>query len=65
MIVNGGKKIAGPLLVVHGTTNDQWSSAATMAAVNRTAEAFPKSQLEYVLLPNVAHVPALQASQRL
>ena len=49
----------------NGVIDDQWSSAATTLAVNRTAEAFPGSQPEYVLIPNVAHVPALQASQRL
>ncbi|KAK0511090.1 hypothetical protein JMJ35_006642 [Cladonia borealis] len=65
MIANGGKKIAGPLLVVQGVTDVRFSSNATTKAVNTTAEAFPKSQLEYVLLPNVSHVPAIQASQRL
>ena len=65
MISNGGKKIAGPLLVVHGAADDKLSSAATTAAVDKTAEAFPESQLEYLLIPNVTHVPALQASQRL
>lgn len=65
MISNGGKKIAGPLLVIHGETDDRLSSAATTAAVNKTAEAFPESQLEYVFVSNVTHVPALQASQRL
>ena len=65
MISNGGKKIAGPLLVVHGETDDKLNSAMTTAAVDKTAKEFPESQLEYVLIPNVTHVPALQASQRL
>ncbi len=65
MLSNGGKEIAGPLLAVHGVTDDRLSSAASTAAVNRTAEAFPESQLEYVLIPNVTHVPTIQASQRL
>ena len=64
-ISNGGKKIAGPLLVIHGMTDDRLDSAKTTAAVEETAELFPESQLEYVLIPNVTHVPALQASQRL
>lgn len=65
MVSNGGKKIAGPLLVVHGETDDKLSSAGTTAAVEKTAEAFPESPLEYILIPNVTHVPALQASQRI
>ena len=65
IISNGGKRIAGPLLVIHGVTDDRLSSASTTAAVNKQAEAFPESELEYVLIPNVTHVPALQASQRL
>ena len=65
MISNGGKKIAGPLLVVHGEADEKLASAMTTAAVDKTAEAFPESQLEYLLIPNVTHVPALQASQRL
>ena len=65
VISNGGKRIAGPLLVIHGVTDDRLSSAGTTAAVDKTAEAFPESQLEYLLIPNATHVPALQASQRL
>ena len=65
MISNGGKEIAGPLLVVHGEADDRLSAAVTTAAVEKTADAFPQSQLEYYLIPNVSHVPALQASQRL
>ena len=64
MISNGGKKIASPLLVIHGETDDKLSSAVTTAAVDKTAKAFPESPLEYILIPNVTHVPALQASQR-
>ena len=65
MIANGGKQIAGPLLIVQGVTDIRFTSDATTKAVNTTAEAFPESQLEYVLLPNVSHVAAIQASQRL
>ncbi len=65
MISNGGKEIRGPLLVVHGGTDDKLNAAITTAAVNKTAEIFPGSQLEYYFLPNVSHVPALQATQRI
>lgn len=65
VVSNGGKPIAGPLLVIHGVTDDKLSSAVSTKAVDKTAEAFPESQLEYILIPNVTHVPALQASQRI
>lgn len=64
-ISNGGKEIAGPLLVIHGESDDRLSPAATARAVDKTAVDFPSSQLEYVSVPDVTHVPALQASQRL
>lgn len=65
MISNGGKPIQGPLLVIHGETDDRKSANSTAEAVNATAQRYPSSQLEFVLLPGVTHVPALQASQRL
>lgn len=65
MISNGGKPIQGPLLVVHGENDDRISSKSAIEAVSTTAEQYPSSQPEFVLLPNVTHVPALQASQRL
>lgn len=62
---NGGKPIKGPLLVIHGES-DVMNSAVTVAdAVERTADIFPSSQLEFVSLPHVTHTPALGASQRL
>ena len=65
MIANGGKKITGPLLVVHGMSDHRLSPDTTTATVKSTVQAFPDSQLEYVLLPMVTHAPAIQASQRL
>ncbi|KAL9009569.1 MAG: hypothetical protein Q9173_005412 [Seirophora scorigena] len=64
-ISNGGKKIAGPLLVIHGESDDKLRVEVTAQAVNKTAELFPTSQLEFFPIPGVTHVPALQASQRL
>ena len=61
----GGKQVQGPLLVIHGQEDDRISSKSTTEAVKTTAEMYPSSQLEFVLVPNVTHVPALQASQRL
>lgn len=64
MISNGGKEIAGPLLVVHDATDDRLSAVAITAAVNKTAEAPPESQLNCVLISSVTHMHALQGSQR-
>ena len=64
-ISNGGKEIAGPPLVIHGESDDKLSPEITAKAVDKTAIKFPSSQLEYISVPNVTHVPALQASQRL
>jgi pimeloyl-ACP methyl ester carboxylesterase len=65
LVMNGGKKIQGPLLVIHGEVDPQLSVNVTTNAVNKTMELFPSSQLEYVRLPGVSHVPALNAAQRL
>ncbi|MCJ1465568.1 hypothetical protein MMC07_004186 [Pseudocyphellaria aurata] len=65
LVSNGGKKIGGPLLVIHGDSDPRVSSEVTANAVNNTADSFPSSQLEYVLLPHITHTPALTASQRL
>lgn len=62
---NGGKAIKGPLLVTHGKLDPILSVAVVENAVKRTAELFPSSQIEYASLPNVTHVSALAASQRL
>lgn len=62
---NGGKAIKGPLLVAHGKTDPILSVEVVENAVKRTADLFPSSQIEYASLPNVTHVAALAASQRL
>lgn len=64
VVSNGGKEIAGPLLVIHGEIDDRLNASATSLAVDKTAELFPSSQLEYIILPQMGHVAALQASQR-
>ena len=62
---NGGKAIKGPLLVIHGKSDPVLSVAVIEKVVKRTADLFPSSQIEYAALPNVTHVSALPASQRL
>lgn len=65
LVSNGGKNIEGPLLVIHGEADPLLSSAATIAAVDKTAELFPSAQIQHISLPGVTHVPALFASQRI
>ncbi|ERF68468.1 hypothetical protein EPUS_03786 [Endocarpon pusillum Z07020] len=65
LTVNGGKKIEGPLLIMHGETDTSLSVEVSTQAVNETLEQFPSSQLDFVRLPGISHVPALTASQRL
>ena len=62
---NGGKAIEGPLLITHGKLDEVLDVAVVEKAVKGTADLFPSSQIEYVSLPNVTHVSALPASQRL
>ncbi|CAF9902802.1 MAG: hypothetical protein ALECFALPRED_000026 [Alectoria fallacina] len=62
---NGGKAINGPLLVTHCKSDPALSVAIVENAVERTADLFPSFQIEYASLPNVTHVAALAASQRL
>ena len=61
--LNGGKEISGPLFVSQGEADPLLNFNLTEAAVNATLKAFPNSQIDFLKLPNVTHVPALQASQ--
>lgn len=60
---NGGREIAGPMLVIQGeadaTVDPQW----TRDAVKHTLDAFPESHIDFRLLPGLDHVPSLEASQ--
>ena len=60
----GGKQIAGPLLVVHGEADDRLNVDSTTKAVERTIERFPESEIEYVIAPGVSHTAAIPATQR-
>jgi pimeloyl-ACP methyl ester carboxylesterase len=62
-IENGGKKIDGPLLIGHGQADPLLNINLTIAAVNKTVAAYPASQIEFYQLPDVEHVPSLQAMQ--
>ncbi|KAI4219032.1 MAG: hypothetical protein L6R36_008605 [Xanthoria steineri] len=64
VVENDGKEVGGPLLVIHGECDDRLCIDATAMAVENTAAAWPDSRLEFIRLPGVSHVPALQAGQR-
>ena len=61
---NGGKAIKGPLLITHGKADPLLNLDVVENAVKKTADSFPSSRIELVLLPGVTHVSALSASQR-
>ena len=65
LTLNGGRKIGRPLLVIQGEDDPNMNFTTTTNAVNKLAQAYPSSQLEYVTLPGVTHTPSLFASQRL
>lgn len=61
---NGGKKIGGPLYVIQGEADPDMAFSTTTSAVDKLRYAYPDSQVEYLSLPDITHVPALFASQR-
>lgn len=60
---NGGKPIAGPMLIIHGKADPVLIVAAVESAVKKTAEVSSEAWIEYVALPNVSHEAALTAAQ--
>ncbi|KAI4121549.1 MAG: hypothetical protein LQ338_006304 [Usnochroma carphineum] len=64
-IVNGGKEVGGPLLVIHGESDPRLSSQLALAAAKKTVELHPASSIDTILLPHVTHAPALTAGQRI
>lgn len=65
LTTNGGKPIAGPLLLIQGTTDVLVKVEATDVGVNDTCTAYPNSQLEYVVINGTDHVPTMLASQQM
>ena len=63
LIANGDKKITEPLLVIQGDADPLVTSTITTDTIDKTIDSFPSSQLEYVTLSGISHVPALYASQ--
>ncbi|KAL8700248.1 MAG: hypothetical protein Q9201_005545 [Fulgogasparrea decipioides] len=64
LTANGGAKIEGPLYVIQGEDDPNMAFSTTTSAVHRLSRGYPDSQLEYLTLPGIDHVPAMFASQR-
>lgn len=63
LVANGGKKIAGPLLVIHGQADANIDVNLIIAAVNETVSLFPSSEINFHLLPKTSHVATPTGSQ--
>ena len=61
----GQKKISGPLLVIHGDSDSIVSIESVTDAVQGTAKICPSNHIEYHVLPNVSHVPAMYVGQQI
>lgn len=56
-----GKRISGPMLVIQGGADPFIYPQSVTDAINETLEADPSAQIEYHMLPNVSHAPAMYA----
>ncbi|KAL6716582.1 hypothetical protein ACLMJK_006149 [Lecanora helva] len=65
LVRNGGKRIAGPVLVLQGEADAAVPVSATTKAVDETCGSYPDSELEYATFAGVDHVPVMFASQRI
>ncbi|KAI4268521.1 MAG: hypothetical protein L6R35_006753 [Caloplaca aegaea] len=61
---NGGKAIAGPLLVLQGLADVNIDAATTTQAVCTTCKAFPGSAVQYQTWEGVTHNPIIFAAQQ-
>ncbi|CAO1597582.1 hypothetical protein XANCAGTX0491_001389 [Xanthoria calcicola] len=61
---NGGKAIAGPLLVLQGLADVNMDAGTTTRAVQATCKAFPVSALQYQTWEGVTHNPIMFAAQQ-
>lgn len=57
----GGKRISGAMLVIQGAVDPIVYPQSVTDAVNQTIKADPSAQIEYHVLPNVSHAPAMYA----
>lgn len=65
LTTNGGKPVAGPLLLIQGTADVLVKVEATDVGVNDTCTAYPSSELEYIVLNGTDHIPTVFASQQI
>lgn len=56
-----GKRISGAMLVIQGGADPIIYPQSVTDAINETLEVDPSAQIEYHLLPNVSHAPAMYA----
>lgn len=61
---NGGRAIAGPLLVLQGLADVNLDAGAATQAVHATCRAFPRSALQYQTWEGVTHNPVMFAAQQ-
>ena len=62
---NGGKPVAGPLLVLQGTADPLIPKTITDYAVNETCQLYPDSSLTYLTFEGSGHVPVMYAAQQI
>ncbi|KAL8761229.1 MAG: hypothetical protein Q9184_002633 [Pyrenodesmia sp. 2 TL-2023] len=60
----GGKEIAGPMLVLQGTSDTLTPVITTTKYVNLTSELHPRSAIDYITYEGVEHIPTMYTSQR-
>lgn len=61
---NGGKSIAGPLLVIQGLADTTVNASTTIHAVQDTCDRYPQSQLQFQTWNGVTHNPIMYAGQQ-
>lgn len=61
MAAVGGKCISGAMLVIQGGVDPSVYPPSVTDAVNKTVEADPSAKIEYHVLPNASHAPAMYA----
>lgn len=59
----GGKRVAGPLLVIHGTADPVIDFNLTVAAVQETCQKVPGADVAFWASRGTGHVPTLAATQ--
>jgi len=61
----GGKRISGAMLIIQGGVDPIVYPQSVTDAIDQTLKADPSAQIEYHLLPDVSHAPAMYAGLQL